>query len=489
MSIVDQHDAWKVDKSPSIVLNGRRVSYIFAFMLFVTALCVSIFFVDNRILLDSANMYDALTFIGVGLLSCFGLYNAAYSRPFTLNTAHWLFIVVFFFYAGIVQFLGDTPPDQAQTGSFARVHDIVNYYLMGWCVLYYLAYTFWFKKQTKKVVATDTAQEKQVMIRYHSIAIICVIATILAILLIGVDALISRAALAATSATNNDNAKADTLVAQTVCRAIPVFCLALILYVKPANGWYHYPTLALVSLCTLITNNPFAYTRFWIGAVLMGLVCIGLRKSKHTAMWLPIGLCLGLFVALPVLNLARYTLTTDINFAHYHQDDLYTILSSGDFDAYEQLCNTVNINPNLLPNTGSQLVGNALFFVPRKIWKEKPDGSGKFIADHFGLAFDDLSEPLPAEGYINFGLTGLLAYAIVFGLVLAHLDARYWKAEDNASLRGAPDVLRLAYPFLVGFAFVMMRGDFLSTFSWTCGLIASAWLVTKVSRTQLMLGL
>jgi hypothetical protein len=64
---------------------------------------------------------------------------------------------------------------------------------------------------------------------------------------------------------------------------------------------------------------------------------------------------------------------------------------------------------------GHQLLGSLLFFVPSSVWSGKPLATGIFLADYliakYSMWFTNLSAPLVAEGYLDFGPGGVLAYA------------------------------------------------------------------------------
>ena len=59
---------------------------------------------------------------------------------------------------------------------------------------------------------------------------------------------------------------------------------------------------------------------------------------------------------------------------------------------------------------GRQLLGALLFFVPSAVWSGKPLASGIFIANYlianYSMWFTNLSAPLIAEGYLDFGPGG-----------------------------------------------------------------------------------
>ena len=76
---------------------------------------------------------------------------------------------------------------------------------------------------------------------------------------------------------------------------------------------------------------------------------------------------------------------------------------------------------------GNQLLGAILFFVPRSIWPSKPLGTGHTaivaLDQHY---FSNVSAPLIAEGYVNFGIVGVVLFALAAGWIFRKLDSAFW---------------------------------------------------------------
>jgi hypothetical protein len=75
---------------------------------------------------------------------------------------------------------------------------------------------------------------------------------------------------------------------------------------------------------------------------------------------------------------------------------------------------------------GHQLLGSLLFFVPSSIWSAKPLATGIFLADYlianYSMWFTNLSAPLIAEGYLDFGPGGVVLYAAVMAWLVVYLN-------------------------------------------------------------------
>ena len=135
-----------------------------------------------------------------------------------------------------------------------------------------------------------------------------------------------------------------------------------------------------------------------------------------------------------------------------------------DYDAYSMVARTLQYVGSFGATGGYQLLGALLFFVPRSVWPSKPEGSGNFVGAAQGQTVLNISSPLPAEGIVNFGILGLILFAVVTALICRGVDR--WFLESNSAAR-------LFYPFACLLLFFMMRGDLLSSFAYTVGYTAS----------------
>ena len=89
------------------------------------------------------------------------------------------------------------------------------------------------------------------------------------------------------------------------------------------------------------------------------------------------------------------------------------------------------------------------------------------MARYFSYPEINLSCPLPFEGYINFGVIGLIVFAVLIGILFSSLDEYHWKVSTSS------EVMSAYYPFFLGFSFFAMRGDLMSSFSYTVMFIAA----------------
>ena len=130
-------------------------------------------------------------------------------------------------------------------------------------------------------------------------------------------------------------------------------------------------------------------------------------------------------------------------------------LSSGDYDAFAQLNNTLLYVGQSGITWGKQALGVVLFWIPRDIWPGKPVDTGVLLANFREYRFTNLSAPLWAEFYINLGIVGG-----IFGMILLG----YWmrRSDDRTSvLLGSgkrPTLVALILPF---YLIMILRGSLL----------------------------
>jgi oligosaccharide repeat unit polymerase len=233
-------------------------------------------------------------------------------------------------------------------------------------------------------------------------------------------------------------------------------------------------TLNMLFCLTLFSVFPSALSRnaaamYWLPIVAL---LFGRKLRKHMFMWFMV---IALFVLFPFFNLFR-NYSGSLEF-HWSLD----FLSDMNFDASQIFMATVKTD---FITYGHQLLGPLLFFVPRSWWPDKPVGSGhELVTTHHGF-FANVSMPYFAEGYVNFGFIGILLFTLFLGYLYGKLDAIYWnKWKQQRSFKCA------YYLILLGATVFIMRGDLLSSFAYTVGIMLSytmcLWFCTSFKLTNL----
>lgn len=148
------------------------------------------------------------------------------------------------------------------------------------------------------------------------------------------------------------------------------------------------------------------------------------------------------------------------------------------YDAWANLVASIQYVQTEGLQLGRQLEGSLFFWVPRTIWVDKPVASGQMLGDylvlHSGLWFTNISFPFPAEGYVDFGIIGVIFYGIAMAFYSQRLD--YFASNGGVVDRTSA----LYFSFYLMF---VMRGSFLPAFAFGIGaLIAINLLPAALAR-------
>jgi hypothetical protein len=170
-------------------------------------------------------------------------------------------------------------------------------------------------------------------------------------------------------------------------------------------------------------------------------------------MWLLVG---GMVLIFPAITL----------FTHNHQavGDVSLALAwnqivdhyfSINYDSWANIYTAIEIAGAHGVQWGHQLLGSLLFFVPSSLWSTKPLATGIFLADYlianYSMWFTNLSAPLIAEGYLDFGLVGVILYAGAAAFVVTLLN--------KIALRGSKWVYYPSAIYGGVFLMIVLRGS------------------------------
>lgn len=237
-------------------------------------------------------------------------------------------------------------------------------------------------------------------------------------------------------------------------------------------------SLYIVLLIGIISNFPLAIPRYWAGtfyiAISLSLFGHYLPTRKHMFSYV---IMLGTILIFPIMSLARYGRGVIYKQFQSLLDIFSFSFLGGDFDAYTSLCSTLEYVQMQGITWGKQLATVVFFFVPRQIWHGKSIGSGALVNQLPHSDFSNFCSPFIAEGYINFGLIGSLAFISVLAWMISRYDLRFWQKKENK-------YRTYFYPIAIGMLYFMLRGDLLSSFAYLVGLYISGWLVYQFVLKQ-----
>jgi hypothetical protein len=193
--------------------------------------------------------------------------------------------------------------------------------------------------------------------------------------------------------------------------------------------------IGLLLVLVLISENPYTEKRNALGPLYLGVLLIAFRHwfSSHTRRMLL--LVVSMVLVFPAIAL----------FTHNHQQTLGNLSMSDVGDQIQQYYFSINYDSwaNIYTSVeivkvhglqwGHQLLGSLLFFVPSSLWTTKPLATGIFLGDYlisnYSMWFNNLSAPLVAEGYLDFGYLGVVGYAGVIAVLVVFLNKLALKAN------------------------------------------------------------
>ncbi len=223
----------------------------------------------------------------------------------------------------------------------------------------------------------------------------------------------------------------------------------------------------LVAVVLFVCVNPISSARYVFGTVLLGAIAaLGVYATVWRFRVVALSALTGIVVLFPLLDTFRRTLDTTVTL-----EGPLESMTSGDFDSFAQIMNTFEyVEANGIV-WGNQLLGVLFFWVPRDIWPDKPAGSGGFIAEFKGYSFTNLSEPVWAEFYLNFGWVGMAIGLGLLGYLIARLDVR---SESILTHSPVPHVLACITPF---YLLILLRGSLLVAMTNLLVILICVWFV------------
>jgi hypothetical protein len=239
----------------------------------------------------------------------------------------------------------------------------------------------------------------------------------------------------------------------------------------------------------LYYNNPIASSRFYaFMAYLLILVLFFKRISKIKFFYnfVLISGILGSFYQ----NAFRAAFSPSVGGSEGTSSFEIGYFFQGHFDSYENISNTITFVQDFGIIWGKQLIGVFLFWIPRSIWINKPEGSGTFLGKNF-YSFDttnqnlNISAPLLMEEYLNFGILGVILGTFFLGYLVSFLDFKFSFSEYSIddlpkNMLSSKLIGFIFYVSFLGLFLFILRGDLLSSLSYTLGIFLSYRITRKL---------
>jgi hypothetical protein len=164
----------------------------------------------------------------------------------------------------------------------------------------------------------------------------------------------------------------------------------------------------------------------------------------------------------------------NVNILETFNETFTTEFQRLDYDAWSNFMATIEYVERYGHTLGQQLLGSVFFFVPRSLWITKPNGTGQlvgqYLMDNYSMWFYNLSNPLQSEGFIEFGLIGIILYA-AFLAYLGKLTFKMINSNSYAKFIG----IYISFQMML-----FLRGDLISSGSFFIASLFSVWFFPKI---------
>lgn len=400
----------------------------------------------------------SLVLIGVvaTVMICVEASRSAYS----LHLVHWIFVYIFFFSAPLVQYrIGIFPWSRLtslETGTLLAANLAILLWSAAW-ISARLAQASLLSRRPVPLGPSVTRLGVWIVLFLAVVAALYLAATL------GPSGLLTRGGRGEAVGGTELDISSSQLILDKLFRGFPVAAAAGALWLWRSGRDSSLLRLLLVVVSfglLLVADFPLGSARYWAGSVYIGLLLTLFGWRLRDGWPVVLALVGGLLVVFPFLSALRYATSLQEVLSYLNGFSfLGPSLATGDFDAYSMVGYTIEYAREGPGAThGLQLLGVVLFFVPRSLWPDKPFGSGYEVAVQGQFPFYVVSSSPVAEGFVNFGWVGIVLFAVALSWAFGLADASFRRAADE----GRGTVLRLAYPFWIGFAFFLIRGDLLS---------------------------
>jgi hypothetical protein len=186
--------------------------------------------------------------------------------------------------------------------------------------------------------------------------------------------------------------------------------------------------IALLILLVLVTENPLTEKRNALGPLYLGLVLVGFQTwfaSRTRRMLLLVGSMVFGFPAISVFTHNHQQTLSDLSMSDIG-DRIQEYYFSINYDSWANIYTSVEIVKIHGLQWGHQLLGSMLFFVPSSIWTTKPLATGillgNYLIANYSMWFNNLSAPLVAEAYLDFGYIGVIVYATAAAILVLSIN-------------------------------------------------------------------
>ncbi len=200
-------------------------------------------------------------------------------------------------------------------------------------------------------------------------------------------------------------------------------------------------TLVVLFILFIVFKNPLTEKRNAIGPIYITLLFLFFPKLLNTNTKSFLFLFFSMVILFPLVSgLTHLDASIDqilnnpgLILEHYEKEGIIKTFNTLHYDAFANVATTIDYVFKEGFSYGFQLLSGLLFFIPRSLWASKPNSTGEVIGDYviedYGFVYSNLSNPMVAEGYINFGFIGVIVIAFVLGFFVVKFIS--WLKSDD----------------------------------------------------------
>lgn len=373
-------------------------------------------------------------------------------QKFSLNKVLWYFNLFFLFISPMIQYLTNYSPWRYKL----KEEDMLecNILIIFVFLIYIIFYKFFFKvKKEENVESRGVFLYNNNKLYQTIIFTLSIICFLILLLNIGFSGFFNRGS----NYTDIVESSALNSVITCFCRSFPVYAFTILFYLNKkykgnVNRLYLYSSFILL----IISNFPTSITRFWMGAIYIGILLI-MYSKKINRRTFDVIFCLTFLVLFPIFATFKRTSLEEFSFSNINRLGIVEAYNSTDYDAYSIIVRSIEYIKDNGNCYGKQIIGTLFFFIPRSIWKTKPIASGALIAESQGQWYTNISCPYIAEGIINFGIIGAFLFTIILCYFIKKMDTKYWKLQVEEQSNKIY-YIQLYYPYFIGFMIFLLRG-------------------------------
>jgi hypothetical protein len=289
---------------------------------------------------------------------------------------------------------------------------------------------------------------------------------------------------------NLNQSKASFLLRNKVLFFIPLGAIVITYsYLKEkktinTNTIISFLILISILILLIVFKNPFTEKRNALGPIYITLIYLFYPKLINNNAKMFLFLFVSMILIFPLMSAFTHIEASFEDILARPRLIITSFVDSGGiiktfntlhYDAFANIMATVEYVSYHGYSFGYQLLSALLFFIPRSIWTSKPLSTGEVVGNYLiekhNFTFNNLSNPMVSEGFINFGILGVIFMALLLSyFIIIFLN---W-LNSNDSLKRI-----IAFYFAIHLIF-LLRGDFTNGVVYFIGTFIGVFIIPKI---------